>query len=164
MNLKKELEQYLKLNLESDTSRFFGMAKAKMAVFREEECYDSSISNYIDENKDDNNFQKLLFKYIDDKGLKDSEVYNKVYIDRRLFSKIRNDNYHPSKNTIIQLALSLELSEIELEELLISASYSLPKNNVFDLIIRFCFINKIYNIDAVNEFLHDHNQELLGNF
>ena len=60
MNLKKELEQYLKLNLESDTSRFFGMAKAKMAVFREEECCDSSISNYIDENKDDNNFWKLL--------------------------------------------------------------------------------------------------------
>lgn len=164
MDLKNELEKYLKLNLETERRSFFGMAKAKFSVMCDEECCESSISEFINDNKDDNNFQKLLFKYIDDKGLKDSDVYNKVNIDRRLFSKIRNDNYHPSKNTIIMLALSLELSEEELEDLLTSASYSLPKNNVFDLIIRFCFINKIYNIEDVNSFLMDHKQELLGSF
>ena len=45
-------------------------------------------------------FQKLLFNYIDSKVLKDSDVYNNVHIDRRLFSKIRSDcDYHCRKQT-----------------------------------------------------------------
>ena len=105
----------------------------------------------------------MLFKMIDERNLKDSDVYNKVNIDRRLFSKIRSDkNYHPSKETIILLGLSLELSEEEITLLLDSASYSLPKNNYFDLIIRFCFINKIYNINNVNELLYDYDCKLLN--
>lgn len=105
----------------------------------------------------------MLFKMIDERNLKDSDVYNKVHIDRRLFSKIRSDkNYHPSKETIILLGLSLELNELEIVELLDSASYSLPKNNYFDLIIRFCFINKVYNINNVNELLYDYDCKLLN--
>ena len=105
----------------------------------------------------------LLFKLIDERNLKDSDVYNKVHIDRRLFSKIRNDkNYHPSKETVILLAMALELNETELEELLDSASYSLPKNNKYDLIIRFCFINRIFKITDVNELLHEYNCKLFN--
>ena len=118
----------------------------------------NSINNYIDNNITDDRFQKLLFSYIDDKNLKDSDVYNKVNIDRRLFSKIRNDNYHPSKNTVILLGLSLEL---KIDKLLESASYSLPKNNTRDLIIRFCFIEHIYNVIEVNELLDSYNCLLL---
>ena len=59
-----------------------------------------SLENYINENKDEDTFQTKLFKLIDERGLKDSDVYNKVDIDRRLFSKIRsNRDYHPSKET-----------------------------------------------------------------
>ena len=100
---------------------------------------------------------------IDERNLKDSDVYNKVHIDRRLFSKIRNDErYHPSKETIIILGFSLELSETEIDELLNSASYSLPKNNYYDLIIRFCFINKIYRIIDVNELLDEYDCDLFN--
>ena len=121
------------------------------------------IDTYIDDNKDDNKFQKLLFKYIDNKDLKDSDVYNKVNIDRRLFSKIRSDsNYHPSKETIILLAISLELNEDELIDLLNSASYSLPNNDVFNLIIKFCFKEGIYNLDTINEYLYQYNCKLIG--
>lgn len=122
--------------------------------------FESKIDDYISNNKSDNKFQELLFKYIDERGLKDSEVYKKVHIDRRLFSKIRNNNYHPSKETIILLGFALELSEKEIDELLSSASYSLPKNNVFDLIIRFCFIEKIYKLKDVNELLETYNCKL----
>ena len=102
-----------------------------------------------------------MFQYIDERNLKDSDVYNKVHIDRRLFSKIRNDYmYHPSKETIILLGLSLELNENEFIALLDSASYSLPKNNYFDLIIRFCFINKIYQISEVNKLLEEYGCKL----
>ena len=123
----------------------------------------SRIDDFINETKTDNKFQRLLFKYIDDRNLKDSDVYNKVNIDRRLFSKIRsNENYHPSKETVILLGLALELSEEELISLLDSASYSLPKNNIYDLIIRFCFIEHIYDVINVNELLNEYNCNLLN--
>ena len=90
-------------------------------------------------------------------------IKQKVHIDRRLFSKIRNDNnYHPSKETIILLGLSLELSEHEIEELLDSASYSLPKNNYYDLIIRFCFINKMFKLSKVNSLLDEYHCKLFN--
>ena len=124
---------------------------------------DTSLFTYINENQDENKFQKLLFKHIDDRNLKDSDVYNKVHIDRRLFSKIRSDaDYHPSKETVILLGIALELNEEEIEELLESASYSLPKNNTYDLIIRFCFLEGIYDLNVINDFLDDYKCKLLG--
>ena len=159
--MKKELEAYLKLYLSNDDA-FYGGPLYKMAVDASIEYMAENVDDYIDKNKDDNRFQKLLFKYIDDRNLKDSDVYNNAYVDRRLFSKIRsNESYHPSKETVIALAASLNLNIEELEELLGSASYYLPKNNKFDLIIRFCFERKIYDIDIINEFLYDHECNLL---
>lgn len=122
-----------------------------------------NIDNFINTNKEDNKFQKLLFKYIDEKELKDSDVYNKVHIDRRLFSKIRSDEeYHPSKETVILLGLALELNEKEMDDLLRSASYSLPRNNYYDLIIRFCFKKKIYKLTEVNNLLDNYSCKLFN--
>lgn len=169
MNILKKLDKYIKNNLEVPREPKNAFRAAKSILFEEEMAdycsspmVGSSINNYIDENINDDRFQTLLFSYIDDKNLKDSDVYNKVNIDRRLFSKIRNDNYHPSKDTIILLGLSLELNEEEIEKLLDSASYSLPKNNNRDLIIRFCFIEHIYNPIEVNELLDNYNCQLLN--
>ncbi len=163
-DLKLKLQEYIDNNLEVETERFGlfrGAARSVAYDYLEES---SSIDDYINKHSDYNDFQTLLFELIDKRNLKDSDVYNKVNIDRRLFSKIRSDkNYHPSKETVILLAISLELSEKELDNLLDSASYSLPKNNKFDLIIRFCFINKIFNLNTINEFLYDHNCKVLNN-
>ena len=147
--MKEKLDIFIKNNLEM----FSGVKYSRARV--------SLLDNFIEEKMDDNKFQTLLFDYIDSRNLKDSDVYNKVNMDRRLFSKLRNKDYHPSKETIILLGLALELTDAELEDLLLSASYSLPKNNYFDLIIRFCFENKIYNVMEVNEFLVDYNCKCL---
>ena len=122
----------------------------------------TNIEEFIKDHIEYSNFQKTLFKMIDERNLKDSDVYNKVHMDRRTFAKIRNEEYHPSKDTVILLAISLELNEKELEDLLDSASYSLPKNNNYDLIIRFCFINKIYEIDTINALLDRYNCKLFN--
>ena len=163
MNIKRKLDKYLDEYLNIERHSLF--LSDKMSMPLEEECLSSSIdiNNYISNNKEEDTFQTKLFKLIDDRNLKDSDVYNKAYIDRRLFSKIRNDkNYHPSKETIILLGLSLELNESEIEKLLESASYSLPMNTTFDLIIRFCFKEGIYDINTVNEFLYDHECKTLN--
>lgn len=175
---KELLKEYIKNNLEQqplqvssfEVERKTVEAKPKKAQigfkFRNISFYEEaelSLDDYLEHEKDESKFQKLLFKYIDSKDLKDSEVYNKVGIDRRLFSKIRSEeNYHPSKETIILLSLALELNEDEMLSLLNSASYSLPKNNVYDLIIRFCFINKIYDIKEVNNLLYEYNCRTLN--
>ena len=142
-----------------DNNISYKQAKINKKVMLEEAI---SINDFIQQKDDYSNFQTMLFKLIDDRHLKDSDVYNKVHMDRRLFSKIRNDNYHPSKETIILLGIALELSEKEIDELLESASYSLPKNNHYDLIIRFCFINKIFKLDDINELLDKYHCKLFS--
>lgn len=161
--MKEKLKIYINNNFEKDTLLFRQMKKSLYYEdSRDYQIESSNISEFINNQKEDNKFQKLLFKLIDERNLKDSDVYNKANIDRRLFSKIRsNENYHPSKETIILLGLSLELNESEIINLLQSASYSLPKNNYFDLIIRFCFLNKIYNVNDVNELLYDYDCKTL---
>lgn len=166
--MKKMLDLYIKENFEKEekVKLFNRFNILKSAIFEEEEieCLESSsVKNFIESNKDNNIFKNLLFSYIDNKGLKDSDVYNKVHIDRRLFSKIRNDdNYHPSRDTVILFGFALELNEDEIDGLLQSASYSLSKNNYFDLIIRFCFINKIYNLIEVNELLDSYGCKMFN--
>lgn len=159
--IQTKLQEYIKNNL--DTNVYVNFSKARYNLDQacclqnaqiEDICEEQNITQYINDNKEESNFQKVLFNFIDERHLKDSEVYNKVHLDRRLFSKIRSDvNYHPSKETVILLGLALELNEKEIEELLLSASYSLPKNNEYDLIIRFCFIEGIYKISDVNDLL-----------
>ena len=165
--MKERLELFIKNNLEVDNRLFGSMykmrANSSTSYMEEEMCDYASINEFVDNNKNDNKFQKLLFKYIDDRGLKDSDVYNKVHIDRRLFSKIRNDSdYHPSRETVILLGLALELNIDEFTLLMESASYSLPRNNYYDLIIRFCFMEGIYKIKDVNDLLELYSCKLFS--
>lgn len=99
-------------------------------------------------------FNELLFSFIDKSGHKDSEIYKKGDVDRKLFSKIRcNDNYIPRKNVIIKLCFALGLGKNDFNKLLNSAGYSLS-NNKFDKIISYCLENSIYNLTEVNNYLY----------
>lgn len=112
----------------------------------------TKIIEYLNCNKS-KSFQEILFLFIDESGYKDSEIYKKVDIDRKLFSKIRcNNNYIPRKNVIIKLCFALELERNDFNKLLNSAGYSLS-NTKFDQVISYCLDNKIYNLIAVNEYL-----------
>ena len=108
-------------------------------------------------------FNEVLFQYIDSKRIaKDSEVYKKAGVDRKTFSKIRSSkNYKPGKSTVIALALALELNEKDTENLLEAAGYALTYNQKFDLTVRFCIKNKIYNLIQVNELLDYMGQRVL---
>ncbi len=71
------------------------------------------------------------------------------------FSKIRSYNeYHPSFGTVTLLALALKLSSNDYENLLKSASYSLPLNSYINITLKYCFDEKIYNVNKVNELLY----------
>ena len=111
------------------------------------------INTYLNCNKS-MSFNEMLFSYIDKSGHKDSEIYNEVDIDRKLFSKIRcNSNYIPRRNVIIKLCLALELNKNDFNKLLNSAGYSLS-NSKFDSIISYCLENKVYDLDKINNYLY----------
>ena len=109
-------------------------------------------------------FSETLFKMIDERGIKkDSEVYGKVGIDRRLFSKIRiHPDYRPAKSTVLMLAIALELDVDETNILLETAGYTLSHSIMQDLIVEFFISNKVYDIMTINEALYDCGEKTLG--
>ena len=120
-----------------------------------------NVKDYLSHNKS-KNFNELLFSYIDESGFKDSEVYKKVDIDRKLFSKIRCSNtYIPRRNVIIKLCLALGLDKHDFNKLLNSAGYSLKANTNFDLVISYCLDNNIYDINIVNDYLYTYSNTVL---
>lgn len=103
---------------------------------------------------DGNSFAKRLHRLIKNRHLTDADVYKKAQLDRRLFSKIRNDkDYHPSKQTVILIALALELDIDETLDLLERAGYYLSYEIKDDVVIRYFIEHKIYNIFTINEAL-----------
>ncbi len=113
----------------------------------------SAALSYMEENREQS-FVNLLFEFIDRTGQRDSDIYKKAFIDRRLFSKIRsNKNYTPAKKTVIALCLALELSRPETDRLLSSAGYSLSRADDYDLIIAFCIEKRIFDFNDINEAL-----------
>ena len=113
----------------------------------------TKIKEYLNCNKS-KNFNEMLFSFIDKSGYKDSEIYKKVDIDRKLFSKIRcNNNYIPRRNVIIKLCFALRLERNDFNKLLNSAGYSLS-NTKFDQIIAYCLENKVYDLSQINDYLY----------
>lgn len=101
--------------------------------------------------------------YINEKGMRDSTVYKAAQIDRRLFSKIMSDRqYKPAKDTAIALALALELTLDQANDLLSRAGYAFSHSNKRDIIIEYFIRERVYNLRDINEVLYKLEQKIIG--
>lgn len=106
----------------------------------------------------DETFTEALLRLLNKRGGKDSDVYHQACISRQLFNKIINDKYYqPKKNTVIQLAVGLELDMQQTQELLGKAGYILTRSSKSDLVVQYFISHKRYSMIAIDMALADAN-------
>lgn len=114
------------------------------------------IHAYMRSHQKPDSFTEYMLRIIQERGLREADVYNRVFMDRKLFNKIRNNPaYQPSKRTALLLAIALRLNLAETEEFLEKAGFVLSHSNKTDLIVEYCISNKKYNIMEINDILDD---------
>ena len=112
--------------------------------------------------KKSESFLDGIYKYLRNNNMKASDLYNKAYIDRRVYSKMLNKDYRISKNTAICFCIAMELSLFETQEMLKRMGYALSNCEDFDIVISYCLENKIYDIVEINGYLLELKLPLLG--
>lgn len=120
-----------------------------------------NLSTYVPIGNVGPSFQEVLFKFIDSRGMKDSDVYNSCFVGRDTFSHIRKGDRGVSKKTIKQLCFGLKLSYDDAVILMESAGFAFSNNSIADLVVAYFLKNEIYDIFAANAELYDRNEELL---
>ena len=107
-------------------------------------------------------FSDYLKDLLKERGYKAADVYKRAEISRQLFSRIINtEDYRPTKDTVIQLALGMQLDLPQTQKLLEKAGYLLTRNSKTDLAIQYFIERKIYNVTLINAALDDCGVPLL---
>ena len=156
---------------EYGTESMYG-SRLEIRRIREQECFDMSVGAAITIDSDDwgqllkdldAGFSETLLQLIDRTGKKDSEIYKKANVDRKLFSKIRNNmDYRPSKTTALAFAFALELDVDETKDFISRAGFALSHSSKFDVIVEYFLVNGNYNVFELNEVLFAFDQPLIG--
>lgn len=102
-------------------------------------------------------YSEYLLHLIEQKGMTNAEVYNRALVDKKTFSKIKNNSdYHPQKITALCLCVGAKLNMDETKDLLARAGYALSPCDKTDIIFQYFIENKIYDMIELDIQLEEH--------
>lgn len=102
-------------------------------------------------------FSQYLIYLIESKGMSNAEVYNRAIVDKKVFSKIKNNpDYHPKKITALCLCVGAKLNMDEAKDLLARAGYALSPCDKQDIIFSYFIENEIYDMIELDIQLEEH--------
>ncbi len=136
------------------------MSQAMAAAPIAEESLDvDALQSRIDERMKhmSDTFSEYLMFLIQSKGKTAVEVYTKAIVDKKVFSKIKNNpDHHPNKLTAMCLCVGAELNLDETKDLLARAGYALSPCDKTDVIFSYFIENEIYDMIELDIQLEEH--------
>lgn len=135
---------------EEDVKTVSSVVKPK-SIFNEK-TFDKE--KFMSDGSEDYSFRDYLFKLIQERDLDNATVWKKANMNRKSFSKIQcGETKIPKKNTVLALAIALELSTDTAKELLASADMAFNPADKRDSLLIHCFDNGQYNMFEINAML-----------
>lgn len=102
-------------------------------------------------------FSEYLMYLIQEKKMENAEVYKRAIVDKKVFSKIKNNaDYHPQKLTALCLCVGAKLNLDESKDLLARAGYALSPCDKTDIIFSYFIENEIYDMIELDIQLEEH--------
>ena len=107
-------------------------------------------------------FSEYLMYLIGEKALNPVDVYKRAIVDKKVFSKIKNNpKHHPNKMTAMCLCVGALLNLDETKDLLSRAGYALSPCDMTDVIFSFFIENRIYDMIELDIQLEEHGLKCL---
>lgn len=124
------------------------MLEDGMRGFYDEETYEAHMQAMDERMKHmTDTYSEYLLYLIETKGMTNKEVYDRASLDKKVFSKIKNNpDYHPKKTTALCLCIGAKLNLDETRDLLARAGYALSPCDKTDIIFSYFVENQIYDV------------------
>ena len=107
----------------------------------------------------EDSFSDYLMFLIGSKGMSNAEVYKRALVDKKVFSKIKNNpDYHPQKLTAMCLCIGAKLNLDESRDLLARAGYALSPCDKTDIIFQYFIEKGIYDMIELDIQLEEYGQ------
>lgn len=124
-------------------------------LFDFEEQHESRLKERMNHLSD--TFSQYLMFLIQDKKMENAEVWKRAIVDKKVFSKIKNNpDYHPQKLTALCLCVGARLNLDESRDLLARAGYALSPCDKTDIIFSYFIENEIYDMIELDIQLEEH--------
>lgn len=138
-------------------------------LMREDVCEDASFMGAVsmpalDERMKhmSDTFSEYLLYLIESKGMTNVEVYKRAIVDKKVFSKIKNNpDYHTEKMTAMCLCIGAKLNLDETKDLLARAGYALSPCDKTDIIFQYFIEKGIYDMIELDIVLEEHGLKCL---
>lgn len=155
---EKNLEEYYDFSIRSLNRSVDGYANRRHEEAKRENFYEAHESALEERMKHiSDTFSEYLIYLIDSRGMNYPDVYKRAIVDKKVFSKIKNNpNAHPKKITAMCLCVGAKLNLDQTRNLLARAGYALSPCDKTDIIFSYFIENQIYDMIELDIQLEEH--------